>query len=199
MSQLLRSTGAILCCLALAGCMDLLRRQPVVTTVEPDWRDGNPAERRDVQQVEKTPSRVEEVRPPVQMEQLVPPKSSRQRTKRIEKVNKYALWCVENDLWKEAQLHLERALVQDSLAASIRNNLGIIYERLGRQQDAALEYAKAQMLNSQKEAYRINLKRLENWQQDATSDSTRSDEEVDQIDLFTDPRRPPQPYGPTGG
>ena len=179
--------------------MDLLRRQPVATTVEPDWRDGNPAEQRDVQQVETTPSRVEEVRPPVQMEQLVPPKTSRQRTKRIEKVNKYALWCVENDLWKEAQLHLERALVQDSLSASIRNNLGIVYERLGRQQDAALEYAKAQMLNSEKEAYRINLKRLENWQQDATSDSMRSDEEVDQIDLFTDPRRPPQPYGPTGG
>ena len=62
-----------------------------------------------------------------------------------------------------------------------------------------MEYAKAQMLNSEKEAYRINLKRLENWQQDATSDSMRSDEEVDQIDLFTDPRRPPQPYGPTGG
>ena len=199
MNQLLRSTGAILCCLALAGCMDLLRRQPVATTVEPDWRDGNLAEQRDVQQVETTPSRVEEVRPPVQMEQLVPPKTSRQRTKRIEKVNKYALWCVENDLWKEAQLHLERALVQDSLSASIRNNLGIVYERLGRQQDAALEYAKAQMLNSEKEAYRINLKRLENWQQDATSDSMRSDEEVDQIDLFTDPRRPPQSYGPTGG
>ena len=179
--------------------MDLLRRQPVATTVEPDWRDGNLAEQRDVQQVETTPSRVEEVRPPVQMEQLVPPKTSRQRTKRIEKVNKYALWCVENDLWKEAQLHLERALVQDSLSASIRNNLGIVYERLGRQQDAALEYAKAQMLNSEKEAYRINLKRLENWQQDATSDSMRSDEEVDQIDLFTDPRRPPQSYGPTGG
>ncbi len=198
MKSLLRSACAILCCLALGGCLDLLRRQPV-TTVEPDWTDGNPAERRDVQQVEAASARAEEAKPPVQMEQLLPVKNDRQRAKRIEKVNKYALWCVENSMWKEAQLHLEQALVQDSLSASIRNNLGIVYERLGRQEDAALEYAKAQMLNPHKEAYRINLKRLENWQRDATADSTQLDGEAEQIELFTDPRRPPQPYGPTGG
>ena len=179
--------------------MELIRRQPGPSTQDSDWAAGNSAERRDVQQVEAPPAPSEEGKAAVQVEQLERPKNSRQRTKRIEKVNKYALWCVENGMWKEAQLHLEQALVQDSLAASIHNNLGIVYERLGKQEDAALEYAKAQMMNPQKKAYRLNLQRLENLQHRVEVDSLDIDGEEEQIDLFTNPRRPPQPYGPAGG
>ena len=199
MKRLLRSICAILCCLALGGCIELIRRQPRPSAQDSDWTAGNPTERRDVQQVETLPAPLEEGKAAVQIEELARPKNSRQRTKRIEKVNKYALWCVENGMWKEAQLHLEQALVQDSLAASIHNNLGIVYERLGKQEEAALEYAKAQMMNPQKEAYRLNLQRLEDLQHHVETDSLDIDGEGDQIDLFTNPRRPPQPYGPAGG
>ena len=46
------------------------------------------------------------------------PERSRQQLQNIEQVNKYALWCIENAMWNEAQSHLERALAQDSLSAS---------------------------------------------------------------------------------
>jgi len=75
-------------------------------------------------------------------------------------VNEYAYWCVERELWDEARIHLEQALAQDSLAASLHNNLGVVYEQCGRQDEALGAYERATQLGA-KEAYRANLAYLE--------------------------------------
>ena len=124
--------------------------------------------------METLPAPLEEGKAAVQIEELARPKNSRQRTKRIEKVNKYALWCVENGMWKEAQLHLEQALVQDSLAASIHNNLGVVYERLGRRDQAAAAYGKARSLDREKKAYRVNLELFEDGGQPGRAESSQA-------------------------
>lgn len=80
----------------------------------------------------------------------------------IRQVNEYALWCVENGMWKEARLHLEQAASRDSQAASLHNNLGIVYEHLGLEEEATAAYRRAQALRPGQEAYRSNLQRLEN-------------------------------------
>ena len=99
------------------------------------------------------------------------PKRSRQQWRDIEQVNEYAMWCIEHSMWNEARSHMERALAQDSLSASLHNNLGIVYERLGMVDKAADFYSRAQALNPIKKAYTANLTYLQQRQQ-ATRDST---------------------------
>ncbi len=79
---------------------------------------------------------------------------------RVRRVNEYAIWCVERGMWDEARIHLEQAARRDSLAASLHNNLGIIYERLGQRDDARIRYQTAADLNPGRPLYRANLKRL---------------------------------------
>ena len=93
-----------------------------------------------------------------------PKRSSRQRNT-IKQVNEYALWCINNGMWNEARSHLERAIGTDSLAASLHNNLGIVYERLGQTDKAAEYYQRAFALGSGKKAYQANLKKLQTRQQ----------------------------------
>ena len=99
------------------------------------------------------------------------PKRTRQQQQSIEQVNGYAMWCIENAMWNEARSHLERALTQDSLSASLHNNLGIVYERLGMVDKAAEFYSRAQAFNPSKKAYAANLNYLQERQQ-AAHDST---------------------------
>jgi Flp pilus assembly protein TadD len=81
------------------------------------------------------------------------------------------MWCIENEMWNEARAHLERAITQDSLSASLHNNLGIVYERLGMVDKATDFYSRAQALNPSKKAYAANLSYLQLRQQ-AAHDST---------------------------
>ncbi len=80
---------------------------------------------------------------------------------RVEQVNMYALWCVERKMWAEARTHLEQAIAKDSLAASLHNNLGILYERLGEPDKARTAYERALVLRPGKTAYQSNLRRLD--------------------------------------
>ena len=80
---------------------------------------------------------------------------------RVEQVNAYALWCVEREMWAEARTHLEQAVARDSLASSLHNNLGILYERLGEPVKARAAYERALVLQPGKGAYQSNLRRLD--------------------------------------
>ena len=79
---------------------------------------------------------------------------------RVRSVNEYAIWCVENGMWDEARIHLEQAVQRDSLSASLNNNLGIIYERMGQRDEARIHYQKAADLNPRRRLYEANLRRL---------------------------------------
>ena len=100
-------------------------------------------------------------------------RDSRQR-QTVREVNEYAFWCIENGMWNEAMIHLEQGLREDSLAASIHNNLGVVYERLGRRDQAAAAYGKARSLDQAKKAYRINLELFEDGGQPGRADSSQA-------------------------
>jgi hypothetical protein len=80
---------------------------------------------------------------------------------RVKQVNAYALWCVKREMWAEARTHLEQAVAGDSLASSLHNNLGILYERLGEPVKARAAYERALVLQPDKKAYQSNLRRLD--------------------------------------
>lgn len=106
---------------------------------------------------EKRPKRSEEER-----RRLAAAWASRTRKQResVKQVNEYVLWCIENEMWEEARSHLEQAAAADSLAGSLYNNLGLVYERLGLTDKAEIAYERAGDLNPAREAYRANLRRL---------------------------------------
>ena len=145
--------------LCLHGCLELVRRPPA----------GQP--------IARAADTTATVQPMPTLVVVDRPQRSRQQLQDIEQVNKYALWCIENAMWNEAQSHLERALAQDSLSASLHNNLGVIYERLGMTDKAAQFYGRAQALNPAQAAYAANLRHLQQYQQ-ASHDSTGS------LDIF---------------
>lgn len=147
--------------LCLHGCLELVRRPPAGAGYERVRAADTTATSAAASQL------VVVDRPP----------RSRQQLQDIEQVNQYALWCIENAMWNEAQSHLERALAQDSLSASLHNNLGIVYERLGMSDKAAQFYGRAQALNPAQAAYAANLRHLQQYQQ-ASHDSTGS------LDIF---------------
>ena len=85
---------------------------------------------------------------------------TREDRERVERVNEYALWCIERGLWEEARIHLEQAIAVDSLSASLHNNLGILYERLGEREKARAAYELAARLAPGKRLYQANLSYL---------------------------------------
>ena len=153
--------------LCLHGCLELVRRP---ATGEPIGYEYAPA-------ADTTATSAATVQPAPVLVVVDRPKRSRQQLQNIEQVNKYALWCIENAMWNEAQSHMERALAQDSSSASLHNNLGVIYERLGMTDKAAQFYERARALNPAREAYVANLRHLQQYQQ-ASLDST------DSLDIF---------------
>ena len=153
--------------LCLHGCLELVRRPPAGEPIGYDYP----------QAADTTAVVAAAVQPMPTLVVVDRPERSRQQLQNIEQVNKYALWCIENSMWNEAQSHLERALAQDSLSASLHNNLGVIYERLGMADKAAEFYGRARSLNPAQEAYAANLLHLQQYQQ-ADSDST------DSLDIF---------------
>ena len=154
--------------LCLHGCLELVRRPPAGVPI-----GYEPARAADTTATSAAPVVIDR------------PKRSRQQLQNIEQVNKYALWCIENAMWNEAQSHMERALAQDSSSASLHNNLGVIYERLGMIDKAAEFYGRARALNPAQRAYAVNLRHLQQYQQ-ADRDTTGS------LDIFRlDAGQPP--------
>ncbi len=103
---------------------------------------------------------------------LPSPHRSGKEYRATKQVNEYALWCIDNGMWNEARSHMERALTEDSLSASLHNNLGIVYERLGQTDKATRFYQRALALSPGKNAYQANLQKLQNRQtfQDTSGD-----------------------------
>jgi len=99
------------------------------------------------------------------------PETPAARRERVRRVNEYAYWCIQQSLWNEARSHMLRALVEDSLAASLHNNLAIIYERFGAIDSAAAHYRRAMELAAEPHWYQRNLERLQR-QQSAARDTT---------------------------
>ena len=175
-ANLERSAKDTLCLLALcfatlslSSCLELVRRPsasvPAVYQPQAGTDDKTDTTRTSTAKISKTQ------RPSPVVIANHPQRQDQQR-RNIEEVNRYALWCIENAMWNEAQSHLERALGQDSLSASLHNNLGIVYERLGMTDKARDFYHRARALNPSKKAYMANLSYFQEFQE-ATHDSTR--------------------------
>ncbi|MFA6107678.1 MAG: tetratricopeptide repeat protein [Candidatus Latescibacterota bacterium] len=116
------------------------------------------------------------------------------RARDLRRVNEYAWWCIDQGLWNEARSHLERALAQDSLSASLHNNLAIVYEHIGQRDQAVQYYRKAQELNPGQALYAANLKRLEQLRE-AGADTTGQLDLLDFRDRTPGPQREPRVTG----
>ena len=142
--------------LACAGCLELVRRPGAKVhpgSSAPSYA-GDKASEPSIEPVtQQDPKPVKVI------------ERSKKQRRSIQQVNGYALWCIENEMWNEARTHMERALQEDSLSASLHNNLAIVYEHLGKADRAGDFYQRALDLNPAEEAYRSNLSNLRNRQQ----------------------------------
>jgi tetratricopeptide (TPR) repeat protein len=149
-----------LCWLMLAGCLwgclEAVRR-PAPDRRAPRWETGRVAA---ADTAASPPAR------------RAPPPGKRAAGAR--QVNEYAFWCIGKGLWQEARLHLEQAARRDSLVASFQNNLAIIYEHLGLEEQAAAAYGRARALRPDQEAYLANVRHFERRQQAGHPDSAAS-------------------------
>ena len=140
----------------LSGCLELVRRPGVGERERTALRAAAPTVREEIT-VEGNPA----PDAAVEKERAVAPTSHAERSggqrRSVKRVNEYALWCIENDMWNEARSHMERALSEDSLSASLHNNLGIVYERLGQTDRASAFYQRALLLNPGEEIGRAHV------------------------------------------
>ena len=178
-----------LCTGGLLSCMEVVRRaEPGKSRPEPWWTEpGNPSESESVSsgEVASTPASPAVDGDPAADRPVDPPRAASVKTsgpslaeahakrgrsleESTRRINEYAYWCIENNMWDEARLHLERAVRQDSLAASLFNNLGVIYERLGETARADSAYARATALLPGSRAHEANLSRLREREEAAT-------------------------------
>ena len=166
-------------CVVCTSCLDMVRR-PSAGSTGPSWTaPGNPPGTESVHRdaPSDSVSRVSDEPPtasaqalsanltasPGQDKILRATSAERGDNRRgdVRQVNEYSFWCVRNELWDEARLHLEKALEQDSLAASLHNNVGVIYEKLGQRDRAEAAYERARLLLPEKRLYEANLMRLQ--------------------------------------
>ncbi len=174
----------------LSGCLELVRRPGVGERERTVPRAAAPTVREEIT-VEGNPA----PDAAVEKERAVAPTAHAERSggqrRSVKRVNEYALWCIENDMWNEARSHMERALSEDSLSASLHNNLGIVYERLGQTDRASAFYQRALLLNPGEEAYQMNLQELRERQQ-ALADTSA------EFDLFRPSERDGRRGRPSG-
>jgi len=102
---------------------------------------------------------------------------STKKDNQIGGINSYALWCIENNMWREARSHIERGFEIDSLSASLHNNMAIIYEQTGRIDSATWHYKRALSINIDDKAYKSNFQRMKSREQ-AIADTSEN------FDLF---------------
>ncbi|MFH1571027.1 MAG: hypothetical protein ABIL09_23745, partial [Gemmatimonadota bacterium] len=102
------------------GCTTGLVRRPqgISPTPRPTW-ESEPVPIRSEADTAAAAGDQASARPTAATTVAPSPPRAREARERVRQVNEYALWCMERDLWDEAQLHLERALAVDSLAASL--------------------------------------------------------------------------------
>ena len=184
--------------LFLMGCLELVRRPTAASEASaPEWESsGNSPAAEGVKQDTATASSdgssperdifsavatntlgdstsITSVEPQIAEAVLAASASrSSDRRREVGQVNEYALWCIQNEMWEEARLHLERSVARDSLAASLHNNLGVVYERLGQRERAESGYERARLLQPQKDAYQSNLARLQDRKRAASKPPT---------------------------
>lgn len=165
-------TALLAIALLSTGCLELVRR--------PGPKSGPTAARKGTVSTDAAEASSNPVQPVAKSVPTVE-RSNRQH-RSIRQVNEYALWCIENDMWNEARTHMERALAEDSLSASLHNNLAIVYEHLGKTDLAGDFYQRAASINPAEQAYRANLQGLQDRQQ-ALADTSS------EFDLFRMPDR----------
>jgi tetratricopeptide (TPR) repeat protein len=68
-------------------------------------------------------------------------------------LNDYAIYCIKNGLWQDAEVYLKKANELSPSSSAICNNLAVVYEHLGKKRDAKMLYEKAINLNSQRIYY----------------------------------------------
>ncbi len=159
----------------LSGCLEAIRRP------SPDQR----APTREA----VAPARMDTGQRPVS--------AKRPATAGAEQVNEYAFWCIGKGLWQEARLHLEQAAQRDSLTASYQNNLAIIYEHLGLEEQAASAYRRAQALWPDQAAYQDNIRQFERRQRAAHPDSAATPQ-ADSTQTDSTQTDQPSPTGESG-
>lgn len=128
----------------LCGCLEAIRRPPAAGSPPPPATAPAPARR---------------------------PVVKAHPAANAKQVNEYAYWCIGKGLWQEARLHLEQAAQRDSLTASYQNNLAVIYEHLGLEEQAAAAYRRAQALRPDQKPYQENVREFERRQRAAHPDS----------------------------
>jgi len=203
LKPLLSVLAAVLCSLCLSGCLELIRRPASVSPDRASYAVPSPADSlpasgnqlllADVQDSAAAPAAVGPAPSGggfAQVARIERPKRTRAQQQNIEQVNEYALWCIENSMWNEARSHMERALAQDSLSASLHNNLGIVYEYFGLREKATEFYRRAKVLGPKSGVYQANLQRLEQLQQ-AVYDSSEKIDIFDIEERFPGTRRQP--------
>ncbi len=197
MKNWLTGFAGFACVVGLAGCFDMVRRPQPGTPGdwEPSVRDTISAEvptgqRSALDHPSSLPPEAATNATPsdfdIQQDLREPP--SKEARERVRRVNAYALWCIEQGMWAEARSHLERALMQDSLAASLHNNLAIVNEYYGNIQKAMELYLRAIALAADGDPYRQNLNRLEHHQQ-AAVDTHAVPDKVEPLIEHPEPRR----------
>tara|TARA_B100001250_G_scaffold411377_1_gene439895 strand:- start:21220 stop:21867 length:648 start_codon:yes stop_codon:yes gene_type:complete len=149
--------------LTIMGCMELVRRPNTPTITQTDI------------QIPKTSKK------PRSLEKEVPSSKgdssnlSDEERNRIGKINSYALWCIDNNMWKEARSHIQRGLEIDSLSASLHNNMAIIYEQAGKIDSAQWHYQRALSLKPDETPYKSNLLRMKSREQARVDTSKKFD------------------------
>jgi tetratricopeptide (TPR) repeat protein len=180
----------VVCLLGQAGCLEMVRR-PQERAADAWLTDNEPAVASHPDASQFIPASQDTAREAGAVSVALHgtgrgsglPRSAQQR---IRRVNDYSLWCIRQGMWREARSHMEQALARDSLAASLYNNLAIVYEHYGVSDSAAAFYQRALELGDGAAQYRRNLDRLERHQ-DAAGDTTQT------IDLFELKKRTPGP------
>ena len=137
----------------LMGCMELVRRPkvPFVTQIETQRKEIPPQQKLIKQETASTKTDHSNL--------------SAKKDSKIEEINSYALWCIENNMWREAQSHIKRGLEIDSLSASLHNNMAIIYEQVGRIDSATWHYKHALSINPDNKTYKSNFQRMKSREQ----------------------------------
>ena len=205
---------ALTCCLCslwLAGCLEMVRRPQVIgalgqsaTSATADTLAAGPRLDRSAAAGVAPANGSRKPVPTMLVESVQalagpPDQSPAPPTHDIRRLNEYAWWCVNQGLWNEARSHLERALAQDSLSASLHNNLAVVYEHFGLHEQAALHYQRAQELNPGRSVYPANLERMQQLRQ-AAADTTVQFDGLDLRDRGSsserDPFRPAAPRTP---
>ena len=94
----------------------------------------------------------------------------------VKDLNKFALKCSEEGLWREAEFRLKRAIELSSNDARLHNNLAVALEAQGKLDAAYEEYLLATNLDARNTKYGYNLDEfIKTHKWDISGDTTDPD------------------------